>query len=276
LRTLCFAFLLAGCGGSAPDAVPSHPRRILPMSVAVAEVVFGLVDRDRIVGLPEQAAVPAFSNLGDRIAGIPLVSAEAERLIALRPDLVILASYSPEGLFSVLQRAGIAVRAAAAPQDLEGLEAMIRSIGSWVGEPERAARMVVRLRSDLDDARLSIPPHRTAPRVVSLQGYGTTAGSGTSFDAWVRLAGGRNLAAERGIRGFQAMTVEHLFAWDPDVLVVGKDPVSGGSLRSTILTDPLFAPLRGRRILEIPFSHLTCLSQYGVETVRDLIEGLYP
>ena len=271
----CIALLLVGCGRSGPDALPSHPRRILPMSVAVAEVVLGLVGRDRIVGLPEQAAVPMFSNLGDAIGSIPLVTAEAERLIALRPDLVILSSYSPEGLFAVLQRAGIAVRAAAAPPSLEGLEAMIRSIGSWVGEPERAETMVVRLRSDLRQARSRIPTDRAAPRVVSLQGYGTTAGSGTSFDAWVRLAGGRNLAAERGIRGFQAMTVEHLFAWAPDVLVVGKDP-RGGSLRSTILTDPLFAPLRRRRILEIPFAHLTCLSQYGVETVRDLVEGLYP
>jgi iron complex transport system substrate-binding protein len=267
---------MAGCGTGGEDPLPAHPVRILPLSVAVAEVVIDLVARERIVALPEQAAVPSFSNIVDRIDGIPLISADAERIVAFRPDLVILASYAPEGLVTVLRRAGIAVRQAVAPHDLDGVEAMILSIGAWTGEESKAAALVGKLRSGIREVRALIPSGARSARVVSLQGFGTTAGSETSFDAWVSLAGARNLAAERGVRGFRALSVEDLFAWQPDVLVVGKDPGGGAGLKGRILADPLYAPLRNRQILEIPFNHLTCLSHYGVESVRDLVRGLHP
>jgi iron complex transport system substrate-binding protein len=270
--------LALGCGESLSheNSIPSHPSRILPLSVAVAEVVMDLVSRDRIVGMPEQAAVPSFSNISDRTAGLPLVSAEAERIVALRPDLVILASYAPEGLLSVLRRAGVPVRTVLAPHDLEGVASMIVAVGTWTGEQEQAQAMIRRLRSDMAEVRAAIPPGILAPRVVSLQGFGTTAGAETSFDAWARLAGARNLAAENGVRGFQSLSIEHLFAWAPDVLVVGLDPRPGSGIRARILSDPLYGPLRSCRILEIPFPHFTCVSQHAVEPVRDLVRGLYP
>lgn len=62
------------------------------------------------------------------------------------------------------------------------------------------------------------------PRVVHIVSLNPLRvdGSNTIIDAWIRMAGGVNAAAEGGVRGnLKEATLETLIAWRPDVIIVG-------------------------------------------------------
>ena len=100
-------------------------------------------------------------------------------------------------------------------------------------------------------------------------------GGGTSHDALIRLAGGENVAAERGIRGAQRISAERVIAWNPEVIMVGANPESGASMKDVIRTNGVYAPLRDKKIVEIPYPRFSSVSHYIVEGLDDLVRGLY-
>lgn len=70
------------------------PERIVPLTLSASEMLVDLVPRERIAALHEIAGSRAYSNIRDRIEGIRLIAPDVEEVIALRPDLVIVASYA--------------------------------------------------------------------------------------------------------------------------------------------------------------------------------------
>ena len=113
------------------------------------------------------------------------------------------------------------------------------------------------------------------PRILTLVRGGWVTGSHTSHDALIRLAGGENVAAERGIRGARRISAERAIAWNPDVIMVGVNPESGESMKAAIHANGVYAPLRSKKIVEIPYPHFSSVSQYIVDGLGDLVRGLY-
>lgn len=262
--------------GPRPRGVPDKPRRIASMTLATSEILLELVPRERIAAMHEIAGNPLYSMIADRIEGIPLLPSDAERLIAVNPDLVLVASYSRKGFVEQLEYAGLPVRRFTRFHDVEDVIADVRRLGRLVGEPERAEALVRRMRSELRKIRSRIPRDAVPPRVLSLDSGGWTAGSETTFDALLRLAKARNVAAEHGVVGFARLSAEQVVAWNPGILVTPVDPSAAGSIRERIRSDPAYAPLRDCRIIEMPCALFTTVSHYIVEALRFLVEALYP
>ena len=126
-------------------------------------------------------------------------------------------------------------------------------MGRLIGEQEKARRLIAGAREKIRAIRARIPKNQNPPRILTLVRGGWVTGSHTSHDALIRLAGGENVAAERGIRGARRISAERAIAWNPDVLMVGVNPESGESMKSAIRTNGVYAPLRDKKIVEIPY-----------------------
>ncbi len=257
------------------DGILGKPQRIVPLTLSASEMLVDLVPRERIAALHEIADSRTYSNIRDRIEGIRLIAPDVEQVIALRPDLVIVASYARQEFLHQLQQATLPVVSFTEFQDVEAILGNILLLGDLVGEPERAEQMVRQARQAIQTVRSAIPRGVVPPRVLSLGEAWTVAGKDTGFHSLLSLAGARNLAAEQGIEGIGTISAEQLVLWDPDLIVVGKEPDSGLSLKQSLRSDPALASLRGKRIVEIPSPHFSCVSQYMVAGLREIVGEIY-
>lgn len=257
-----------------PAEPPPRPQRIVPFTFAACEVLLEVVDRDRIAGMPAEVASSPYSCIRDRVSGIPLLPSDPEALVALKPDLVVTASYVSRQMTRQLDLSRIPHRTLTDFNDVPSILGNIETLGAWVGEHERARALADRCRADIASLRAGIPAG-PPPRVMTLGHDGTTAGRRTTFHSLIELAGARNVSAERGIDGFLPVSPEQVIEWDPDVIVVGIDPISGVSPRARIMADAAYAPLRSKRIVEIPLAYFTSVSHHVVDALRLLAEGLH-
>lgn len=217
---LVAAAALAACKGRG-DASKREgpPKRVASRTVFADEVLWALGPeiRERVVGLSPMVDDARYSTVAGHWPGsTPRLGLNPEELLALGPDLVILASFSaPEYRAAIESTVEVLVL-----DDFTGFAGYLenlRQIGEALGEVEAAAtlhdRFVAR-RAELEAARPSVRPS------VIAWDYGHVPGSQTSFDDAAACAGFVNVPAREGIVGHQRLDAEQLVAWDPEWVVV--------------------------------------------------------
>lgn len=261
--------------GAAPARAAGKPERLIAMTLATAEMLLALAPRERIVGLHKLAGHPGYSNVADKVRGIPLIDSAPERIIALRPDMMFVASYSSAAFLNHLRAAGVPVSRFSSFSGVADVFASIEKMGHLIGEEAKAQKLIKDTRERIRAIRARIPPDAKPLRILTLVRGGWVTGGGTSHDALIRLAGGENVAAEHGIRGARRVSAERIIAWNPDVIMVGAHPESGAGMKDFIRANGVYAPLREKKIVEIPYPRFSSVSQYIAGALDDLVRGLY-
>ena len=263
--------------GGATIRLAAPPQRIVSQTLATDEILFAIVDPIRIVGVSTLAVDPTYSNVvvAARARGAPPIRS-AEDVIALRPDLIFVASYSRAEIVELLRASGAPVYRFGAFDSIADVLENIRRTGRAVGADAEAARLVADVERRLAQFRdRPRPPGR--PRVLSFTPSGQSAGAKTTFDDIVRHAGGINVAAERGFSGFPRLSVEQVLAWDPDVIVTGAGPGQAAGVKAALLANPGIAATRAARgghIVILQDRTLLAASHHVVDAVDELARAL--
>jgi iron complex transport system substrate-binding protein len=116
-------------------------------------------------------------------------------------------------------------------------------------------------------------------RVLYYSAVGYTAGSGTLVDEKIRLAGGRNVAAEAGLIGVKNVGLDVLVGMDPDVIVVPRWTADADGPVGDIMNDPAWrdvAAVRTGHVFAMTAAALTSESPDGVRGVEELARRLHP
>jgi iron complex transport system substrate-binding protein len=235
------------------------PRRVIPGNAAAAEFIAPLLGAERIAALPEQ--VDGYSSFDFKLHGFERIPRfaryAAEPLIAMHPDLVITHTWQAAETSSVLREQGTPVLVLRSAMSYADVRATLLLLAQLFDLEAKGAALV----SDLDrrvaalrakaEARASVPPGAedaasgTHGRSVGMSralvysndgSGGWAAGSDTTADTLLRLAGLRNAAAEAGIKGHASLDFEKLLAIDPDVFVVAAPARGeGGSATKSVL-----------------------------------------
>ena len=261
--------------GAAPARAARKPERLIAMTLATTEMLLALAPTERIAGLHKLAGHPGYSNVAEQAQGIPLIDSTPERIISLRPDVVFVASYSSAAFLNHLRVAKVPVFKFSAFSGVGDVFASIEKMGRLIGAEDKAQKLIEDARERIRAIRSRIPSNMKPPRILTLVRGGWVTGAGTSHDALIRLAGGENVATERGIRGARRVSAERIIAWNPDVIMVGMHPESGASMKDVIRANGVYAPLRAKKIIEIPYPRFSSVSQYIVDGLDDLVRGLY-
>jgi len=303
-RSLVTAFLLllaAGCS-SAPDpapgasasagfprtvalpgggsiTIPKKPTRICSVTVGTDEILLELVGPERMVALSYLVDDPSYSTLAGHVPpGLARVTSEAEQIIGLEPDLVLVAFYSRAEFVQLLEEAGLPVVRLEDFKTLDDIEENIELLGRLTGEEKKAEELVNGMRKVREEVaeRVSGRP----PREVVAITHGWVAGKGTITTEIIELAGGRNLAVEKGIEGHKQVSVEALLEWDPEFLLVAGPKPARTHGKELVAQNPLFANLtavKEGRVIEIPSAHLfSSASQHIVKGIEELARLLHP
>ncbi len=263
VRAMAIALLLA-----APLAVPAKPQRIVSLGLCTDQLLLLLAERTQIASLSVWAADPDMAYLADEVGDLPLNNASAEQVIAFAPDLIIASEFVGGDAIRLLRRLGYDVRRLPVATSIEEIYRQLELVGDWTGNPQRAAEEIATMRRRLAQIRARYAD-RPVSGVIRFAPNGYTVGSGTLEHALFEHAGYRNLAAEMGIVGFRAISLETVLAADPDVLQIDRRLARGASLASARLEHPALARLADRRqLLDIPTPLRICAGPMVVDAIE--------
>jgi iron complex transport system substrate-binding protein len=210
--------LAAGQGTPAAPAAP--PARIISLIPAVTEMLFALGAGPRVVG------VGSFDRFPPEVQKVPRVGAlldpDVERILSLRPDLVVVYR-SQTDLLTQLERAKIPAFVYA-HRGMADITETLRQIGERVGAAAEAQRLAGEI-----ERRIAAVREKTArarrPRTLivfgrdafALRGIYASGGIGFVHDM-VTAAGGDNVFADTQREAVQA-TTELIIARAPEVIL---------------------------------------------------------
>jgi iron complex transport system substrate-binding protein len=242
--------------------------RIVPASATAVDLVVALVEPARIAGFPEQAL--EYSTLhGDPPAFAAHARFDAwlaEPVLALRPDLVVVDPWQAPDTNARLAEAGVAVHRVREVHGLEDACLALTELAAVLGADERAEVLLGELEARAARLEQRALARGERPRALCYSNFGAagwSAGSETTIDAVMRLAGCTNLVAEAGLSGHVEIDFERLLLFDPDLILVsrplkmGEGPAGdrGGASQAVLESEPALAGLRAvreGRIVSLP------------------------
>jgi ABC-type Fe3+-hydroxamate transport system substrate-binding protein len=232
---MCLLGLLSSCRAAERELGSEGPaQRIASRTVFADEVLWALGPevRARVVGLSPMADDARYSTVADLWPdSTARLGRNPEELLALAPDLVILASFSEVEYRSALE-GKVRTLVLADLTGFAGYLDNVEQIGVAVGASEQAAGLRERFLARRHELEARRPPEAERPSVIAWD-YGYVPAAQTSFDDVARTAGFVNLPAREGMTGHQRVDAEQLVAWDPQWIVIGcGEQTCAGALTS--------------------------------------------
>jgi iron complex transport system substrate-binding protein len=218
---------------SAAPQSPSRPTRIVSLIPAVTEMLFAMGAASQVV------AVSSFDEYPPEVKKLPRVGAlldpDLERILALRPDLVIV--YDSQTDFRLqLERAKVPSYVYK-HAGLAGVFETMKLVGARVGRTSEATALSDRITAHLDRIRARVKGRpRPSTLVVfgrdalALRGIYASGGFGFLNDM-LNIAGGENLFADVKRESVQA-TSELILARRPQVIVELRAGALSESMRA--------------------------------------------
>jgi iron complex transport system substrate-binding protein len=236
-RFMLLVVLLLSLGGMSVIAQSSDPivvtdaygekvtitdaSRIITIDGSVTEIVFALGAAEQVVARDDSSLYPS------QVSGLPSVGyvrrLSAEPVLALNPSLIITTeSVGPVEAVEQLKASGVTFLVVPAANTIEGIITNIQTIATALGRETESEAVIARIEADYAAAQELIASVETHPRVMFIYARGagavSVAGTNTSADAMIKLAGGENAVTE--FEGYQPITAEAVVTAAPDVILM--------------------------------------------------------
>ncbi|WP_176736969.1 ABC transporter substrate-binding protein [Oligoflexus tunisiensis] len=254
------------------------PQRIVSASVGTDEILFEILSRrhelHRLVAVSIFSENKNYSHLEKIPASIKgRVGDSLEALVALKPDLAILASYNRQEIQHQLKRAGVQVITQENFRSLADIQDNIHMIGRVTGTVKEAEALVQEMQKTLAAARTRSACPKGDPTFLQYSGYDTVPGADTIIHDAAAHAGFINLAARLKLSGWAQLSQEVLATLDPDFVVTAGDPAQKKDIQSQLLKRPAWQNLRAvkaGRLIIIPERQLYSVSHHVTKLVQTL------
>lgn len=245
------------------------PQRIVSLNLCTDQLLLQLVDLQRIAALSHLSKDPRSSALYAQAEGLPTVRGNTEEVLALKPDLVLVGTYTTRHTNAMLRKFGIPVVAIPGANSFDDVRKEIREVAKAVAEAPRGEQLIAQFDQRLARLRASAPKHRKTAMRYSAGGY--TAGSNTLYDSIFEAAGFINGAKNANVKGYGRLPMERLIEQKPDV-ILGSDykpetPTQGNRM----LSHPAIQGLHARSLV-LSSRDIVCGGIWNLEAAQKLRE----
>ena len=175
------------------------PQRIVCLTTETVEVLYAIGEQDRIAGITGYTVRPPEARK-EKPKVYAFTSGDIDKIMAVRPDLVLTFSDLQADIARDLIKAGVPVYAFN-QRSVDDTLGMVETIGRLVGAEERAMRMVAELEAQIARTR-AIAATRIAraghrPRVYFEEWDEPNITAVRWVSELIEIAGGQNIFAER-------------------------------------------------------------------------------
>lgn len=281
-RTLATPLLLLALASASAqaDEVPTDTKRIVSIGGTVTEIIYALGDDARIVAADSTSTYPASAADKPDVGYIRQLSAEG--VLSQKPDLIIAeAGAGPADAIAILKASGITIVSIPTPPEATAIAGKIRAVGSAIGKIDAADTLASEVDAALKtlETRVSALPEPKKRVLFALSlanGRVMAAGTDTSADAIIRLAGGINAAS--GISGYKPLSDEAVIAAAPEVVLVMDNPAMHLTAEQAFALPALQSSPAGKAKAFIAMDglYLLGLGPRTPQAALDLAAKLYP
>lgn len=190
------------------------PARIVTLLPSLTETVCELQACDRLVGTDR------FSNWPERVKALPklggLEDAQLERIVALKPDLVLAASSAR--VIDRLEALGIKVLALE-PRSLSDMQRVVGKVAAALGTPEAGEALWRRIEARIAAAASRVPAGQRGQRVYFEVSSSPHAASESSFIGETLARLGMGNAVPGSLGPFPKLNPEYVVRAQPDIVM---------------------------------------------------------
>lgn len=278
--------------------IPDTPQRIVVLPLLAEEMLFEMIEPDRIVGVGHEylengeAYSPTMELTKHLRNGLWIY--DVEEILDLEPDLVVLwkgdsrdVDYSDyETLLLKLEQAGIAVLLLDVPESFSDIMSTVVTLGEAVGAPEKADRMVLDMKATLAQITeiVSRIPEEKRVRATYYEPASPECFRVNDFHIIARAAG--VTMASGSDTDYMEMNEELLVAWNPDLIIVSPIEYDGPEVYdigsdyeeqaiARVLNNPRLSHVKAVQngnVHPLPIYN----SQYVVQSIMALAQLAYP
>jgi iron complex transport system substrate-binding protein len=253
LSALAWLLFVAGCKPAAnyhSQERPDNTARIISLAPSITEIIFALDAGDLLVGRSMHCKHPLQALDVASVGRIDLP--DAEKILSLQPDSVILSGLTPvevEQRLRQLQLPTLRLQ----HSGLDGLRQDIETLAQHLGREQAGARFL----SDWDHTIAGIESavaQKTVrpPRVVLLYSMSAlySAGGGSFVGDLIGLCGGYNIAG-KAISPWPQLNRESVLAANPEVILLALGSDERSEMDSNAFIQQLQADAYWRQIAAV-------------------------
>ena len=175
------------------------PQRIVCLTTETVEVLYALGEQNRIAGITGYTVRPPEARK-EKPKVYAFTSGDLDKILAVKPDLVLTFSDLQADIARDLIKAGVPVYAFN-QRSIDDTLGMVETIGRLVGAEEKALQMVAELEAQIEAARI-IAAERFArsgkrPRVYFEEWDEPNITAVQWVSELIEIAGGENIFADR-------------------------------------------------------------------------------
>ncbi len=264
----------------------AKPAKIVSLPLGTCEMLMSLVDKSRIAAMTYYVDDAKVSNIADEAKGVgKRIESNAEKIIALQPDLVLMDNLADANVVKQLRDANITVFMLNTPSNVDQVKDNLKIVGKIVGEEAKAQDLIKWMDQKLKDVsdRIELMTDDQKQTVLDYSEMSTTSGKGTNFDDIVTRAGLINPVSKAGLEGWPELSKEMIIKYNPQIIILPSwyydTKVNFYSLNEKIKGDKALANIKAvknNKIITVPYNHISSTSQYAVLAVEDIAKVAYP
>jgi iron complex transport system substrate-binding protein len=260
--------------------IAREPRRIVSLSPACTELLFAVGVGDRVVGVTSLCDYPLQARELDKVGGFTSESLSIEKIVSLRPDLVISAGKIHEAVIARLEQLGVCAAALEA-ESFDELYRAIETLGRLTGREQPAAelvRSIERRVANVERIAVQIPSHRRLTVFYQVWDEPLLAAGPESFvGRLIELSGGLNVVSDVSMP-YPEISVEVLVERDPQVILMPSHHGAEAMLRE-LTTKAGWSQVRAVRDRRAHLIDGDCVSRFGpriVDALEEIAAAIYP
>lgn len=259
---------------------PSPPKRIVSLSPSNTELLFALELNQQIVGVTNYCNFPPEAEQKEKIGDFNANSISLERIVALKPDLVVTGAGFHQSVIEALERNNVTALAIE-PENFSGIYHDIELLGKVCDRHQQADQLVASMKSRIETIVQQAKTKKTDPLLkVFYQIWDdpiSSTGNVSFIGEMMEMVQVENIFAELET-GYAPVSEEVLIQKNPDVILV-PEYHGGGADREKILNRNGWAKLNAVKNDRIVFLPDDEVSRYGpriVEGLEAIYQACYP
>ncbi len=259
--------------------VAKPARRIVSQYWSIDETVYSVVPPERVVAVSETGYLGAFTNIAKYTKQYrPTVATDAERVLRLNPDLLMVSNSSRVDFCALIRNAGLPIdRVFTDFTTLQQLADTIRLTGYLTGEDAKASAEIADFWRVINLAKARRPASAPHPRVLGVGGH-SSYGKRTLFNDVITTLGGVNVGAEGGLQTYDRVSDEQIIRWNPEWIIAGAEAGKEKQVLASLQKDVAISTTqaaRNRHIVVLDYRVFLPMSPYTKFMVAAVAGFLY-
>lgn len=196
-----------------------EPKRVISVAPNITETLYALGMGSKLVGRTEYCDYPA------EVKNVPsigtLKTPSIEKIIELKPDVVIASTHFKAEVEKKLEDLGIKILVLYGEESFEGVYQTLDKTGKILNAQEKANEVIGGMKKKVQEVQEKVKG-KTAPvtyYVVSYEKEAYTAGKDTFVGKMLEMAGAKNAAGD--VAGWN-YSLEKLVEKNPEIMICSK------------------------------------------------------